>query len=152
MIFWTKFTQKRYSQSKSEKINTTSELCIFKSVYIPNISFSWEFWFSGPSLSKKSVSRENWTKSERHEFLIFEISRCQTSASRIKVASRGFPSQKQKKWTKQNTELSMFKLVLVPNFSLNWQFWFFGSNLRKEGISSWKQKKIYPTIKCCILK
>ena len=100
----------------------------------------------------KRVSRENWTKSERHEFLIFEISRCQTSASRIKVASRGFPSQKQKKWTKQNTKLSMFKLVLVPNFSLNWQFWFFGSNLRKEGISSWKQKKIYPTIKCCILK
>ena len=30
MIFWTKPTQKWYLQSKSEKVNITTELCIFK--------------------------------------------------------------------------------------------------------------------------
>ena len=29
-------------------------------------------------------------------------------------------------------EFRLFKLVLVPNFSLNWQFWFFGPNLPKK--------------------
>ena len=30
MIFWTKFTQKWHLRSKSEKVNITSEFCIFK--------------------------------------------------------------------------------------------------------------------------
>ena len=34
----------------------------------------------------------------------------------------------------------IFKLVLVPNFNLNWQFWFFWPNLPKKGISSRKWK------------
>ena len=29
-------------------------------------------------------------------------------------------------------EFSIFELVLVPNFSLNWQCWFFGPNLPKK--------------------
>ena len=36
-------------------------------------------------------------------------------------------------------ELCMFKLVLVPNFSLIWQFRFFGQNLPKKGVSSQNQ-------------
>ena len=28
-------------------------------------------------------------------------------------------------------EFCLLKLVLMPNFSSNWQFWFFGPNLRK---------------------
>ena len=38
-------------------------------------------------------------------------------------------------------ELCIFKLVYVPNFSLNLQFSFFGPNLPKKDISSLKQKK-----------
>ena len=38
-------------------------------------------------------------------------------------------------------EFCIFNLVEVPNFSLNWQFWIFGPNLPRKGISGWKQKK-----------
>ena len=43
-------------------------------------------------------------------------------------------------------EFCIFELVLVPNFSWNWQFWFLGPNLPKKGISSLKQKD--STFKC----
>ena len=57
-----KFGPKWYFLSKTEKMNTTIELCIFKWVYIPNFSLNWQFSFSGPSLPKKSISRQNWKK------------------------------------------------------------------------------------------
>ena len=37
-------------------------------------------------------------------------------------------------------EFCIFELVLVPNFSLNWQFSFFGPNLPKKRVSGLKQK------------
>ena len=40
----------------------------------------------------------------------------------------------------------VFKLVFVPIFSSNWQFWFFGPNLPKKGISSIKQVKWTPPL------
>ena len=49
---------------------------------------------------------------------------------------RVFPFKNRK--VNSTTEFCIFKLVLVPNFSLNWQFWFFGPNLPKKGISGWK--------------
>ena len=36
--------------------------------------------------------------------------------------------------------ISIFKLFLAPNFSLNWKFWFFGPHLTKKGISNCKHK------------
>ena len=39
-------------------------------------------------------------------------------------------------------EFCIFELVLLPNFSLNWQVWFFGPNLPKKGVFSLKQKKL----------
>ena len=38
-------------------------------------------------------------------------------------------------------EFRIFKLVLVPNFSLNWQFRFFWPDFPKRGFSGPKQKK-----------
>ena len=38
-------------------------------------------------------------------------------------------------------EFCMFKLILVPNFSLSWQFWSFWPDLPKKGFSGLKQKK-----------
>ena len=38
-------------------------------------------------------------------------------------------------------EFRLLKLALVPNFSWNWQFWFFWPDLRKKGFSGLKQKK-----------
>ena len=48
-------------------------------------------------------------------------------------------------------EFCLFKLVLVPNFSLNWQFWFFWPDLSKKGFSGLKQKKWTPHIFYIIL-
>ena len=39
-------------------------------------------------------------------------------------------------------EFCIFELVSVPNFSLNWQLWAFGSNFPKMGISDLKQEKV----------
>ena len=38
-------------------------------------------------------------------------------------------------------EFCIFELIYVPSYSLNWQFWVFGYNLRKNDIFSRKQKK-----------
>ena len=39
-------------------------------------------------------------------------------------------------------EFCKFKLVQVPNFSLNWQFGIFGPNLPQNSIYAQKQKKL----------
>ena len=48
-------------------------------------------------------------------------------------------------------EFRIFKLVFVPNFSLNWQFWFFWPDLPKKGFFGLKQKKWKPHIFYIIL-
>ena len=48
-------------------------------------------------------------------------------------------------------EFCIFKLVLVPDFSLNWQYWFFWLDLPKKGFSGLKQKKWTPLIFYLIL-
>ena len=48
-------------------------------------------------------------------------------------------------------EFRIFKLVLVPSFSLNWQCWFFWLDLPKKGFSVLKQKKCTPHIFFIIL-
>ena len=138
MIFCTKFTQKGYFQSTSEKMSTTNKFCLFKSVYIPNFSLKWQFSFFGPNLGKEYLVKigKKWTTYESH---IFQISRNQTLASRIKFASKGYFQSKTEK-VNSTTKFCIFKLVLLPNFSLNWQFWFSGPNLPKKGISSLHQK------------
>ena len=40
-------------------------------------------------------------------------------------------------------EFCIFELVLVPNFGLNWQFWFIGSSLPKKGVSGLNTKSKY---------
>ena len=43
-------------------------------------------------------------------------------------------------------EFRILKLVLLPNFHLNWQFWFFWPDLPKKGFSGLKQKTWTPHI------
>ena len=85
---------------------------------------------------------KKWTT---NEFCIFQISRYQTSASTIKFAQKGYFQSKTEK-VNSTTKFCIFKLVLVPNFSLNWQFWLSGLNLPKKGISSLNQKKWTPAL------
>ena len=67
----------------------------------------------------------------------------------IKFTQKGYFRSK---ITNVNTTIKfcIFKLILVPNFSLNWQFWFFGPNLLKKSISSTKQKKWTPPLNSSI--
>ena len=65
LIFWTKFAQNGYFQSKSEKMKTTIKSCIFKSVYVPNLSLNWKFFYFWPNLPNKVFPVEKW-KSEYH--------------------------------------------------------------------------------------
>ena len=48
-------------------------------------------------------------------------------------------------------EFRIFKLVLVPNFSLDWHLWLFWLDLPKKGFSGLKQKKWTPLIFYIIL-
>ena len=62
--FGTKFAQKGCFWSKAEKVNTTTEFCIFKLVLMPNLSLNWQFWFFGPNLPKKGITsrkQKKWT-------------------------------------------------------------------------------------------
>ena len=48
-------------------------------------------------------------------------------------------------------EFRIFKLVLLLNFRLNWQVWFFGPDFLKKGFSGLKHKKRRPHIFYIIL-
>ena len=143
-FFW-QICPKNYFLSKTEKVNITNEFCIFELVKVPNFSLNWQFWFFGPILPKKSISGQNRKKVNDLWFLHIWNSRYQTSTSRIKFAIKGYFQSKTEKMNSA-TELCIFKLVLVPNFSLNWQFWLSGPNLPKKSISSLNQKKWTPPL------
>ena len=54
--FWVKFALKGYFQCKMERVNGTTESCIFELFYVPNFNLKWKFWFFGPNLSKESIA------------------------------------------------------------------------------------------------
>ena len=65
-IFWTKFAKKgSYFQSKTDKIDTTIEFCIFELVFVSNLTLNKQFWIFGPNLPKKDIyeKQKNWTLS-----------------------------------------------------------------------------------------
>ena len=59
LIFWTKFVQKGYFQSKTEKVNITIKFCIFKLVQVPNFSLHWQFWFFWTKFAQKGYPVEH---------------------------------------------------------------------------------------------
>ena len=97
-----------------------------------------------PNLPKEYLVKIG-KKLTTYESHISQIFRYQTSASRIKFVSNGYFQPKTEK-VNSTTKFCLFKLVLLPNFSFNWQFWFSGANLPKKGISSLHQKKWTPRI------
>ena len=66
-IFWTKFAKKgSYFQSKTDKIDTTIEFCIFELVFVSNFTLNKQFWIFGPNLPKKDIygqKQKKWTSS-----------------------------------------------------------------------------------------
>ena len=67
LIFQTKFAKKGYFQSKREKLNITTEFCIF--------CLDWQFWLFGQNLPKQGYSilkQKMWTP-KILELVPFEI-------------------------------------------------------------------------------
>ena len=66
-ILWTNFFRicpKRgsYFQSKTDKIDTAIEFCIFELVLVSNFTLYQQFWIFGSNLSKKDIYRQKQKK------------------------------------------------------------------------------------------
>ena len=72
-IFWTKFAQKGYLWSKTEKITIIIEVSIFELVQVPNFSLNWQFSFFGPNLSKKVFQYKSAKIEHHHRLLRIQI-------------------------------------------------------------------------------
>ena len=102
--------------------------------------------FFGPNLPKKgSCLNFAYSSSSLYQISLWIISNFWN-----KVAQERYLWSKTEK-VNIIIEFRIFKLVLVPNFSLNWQFWFFWPDLPKKGFSGLKQKKWTPHIFYIIL-
>ena len=65
-IFWTKFA---YFQSKTDKIDTTIEFCIFELVFVSNFTLNKQFGSFQPNLPKKDICNL-WSKTEKANIII----------------------------------------------------------------------------------
>ena len=157
MIFWTKIAQKRYSQPKQKskqhhwilqilislgtKFHFKQKVLNFGTKFVQKVfTFSvldrkYSFW--GNSVEKiKSVSL-SWNLVPK---LIYE-SRYQWWCSLFGFWTWKYISGQKPKKVNITIELYIFKLVYVPNSTLNKQFWLLRPNLPKRGVSGLKRKK-----------
>ena len=68
------------------------------------------------------------------------------------LTKRRISGLKQNKKIEHHHWILHIRISLGTNFSLNWQFYFFGTNLPKKGVSGPKQKKVNITIEFCIFE
>ena len=142
--FSTKFTQKGCFLSKTEKVSITIQFCIFELVLEPNFSLNWQYWFFGPNLQKRVFPVKN--RKNKHHRWILHIRISLDANFQFKLTTLIFWTKlSQKGWmNKMNItiEFCILQLVLVPNFSLNWQFWYSGPNWPKKGIPGLKLVRV----------
>ena len=129
-----------------EKVNIIIVLCTFELVLVPNFSLNWQFWFFGPHCQKRVFM--NRKSGHYHWILHIQISLDTKIHFKLTILTIFWTKFSQKRYFRSKTEkvnitmeFCIFGLVQVPNFSLKWQFWVFGTNLPKMGISSRKQNK-----------
>ena len=105
LIFWTKFAHRGCFLTKKEKVNSTTEFCIFELVLVQSFSWNWQFRFFAPNLPKKGVSRH--TESENHRWVLdiriswgtkFQL-KLTILSFWTKLAWKGCSPSKTEKWT-----------------------------------------------------
>ena len=145
-IFWTKFDKKNsYFQSKSDKIDTTIEFCIFEKIFVSKFTTNrkmFEFWDQiCPTQRAWDIL---WTSNGR----LYEV---WTLYRRPLDVQRTSNAEWEERYLYSETEkvnivtaFGLFKLVLVPDFCFNWQLCFFWPGLSKKSFSDLKQKKWTP--------
>ena len=123
------------------------ESCTFKLCLALNFGLNWKFWFSGPYLTKKGISNHK-QKSDHHQWTLhiwislstkFQV-KLTVLISWTRFALKDYFLSKTEEMN-ITIDFCLFELVLEPNFSLRWQFWFFGPELPKKGVSGQKKKK-----------
>ena len=124
LIFWTKFTQNWYSESQTEKVNTTIKLCIFWLVWVSNFSSNWQFWCFGRNLPPKRHFQSKMAKvNTTIEFCISKLgTKFQLKLTILIFWTKFF--QKGYFWLKSEKvnmtiEFCIFELAWIPNFSLD---------------------------------
>ena len=147
LIFWTKFTPKWCFWSNAEKLNSAIDFCIFELVEVLNFSLNRQFWNFGAKFAQKVCfwsKTKKWTSPFNSTCVGISLG----TKFQLKLTSLIFWTKFTPKWCfwsnaeKQNSAIDfcIFELVEALNFSLNRQFWFFGSSLLKKGISGYKRK------------
>ena len=144
--------------SKTEKVNTTVEWCVYELVKVPNFSLNWQFWVFGPNLPTKGVlsrKQKNWTSSMNSVYSIYSWYQTSGETDNFDDLDQTCPknkfsveNRKQKNWTLA-IEFCIFELVLVLNISLKWQFWVFGTKFAQIGYFQSKAEKVSITIEFC---
>ena len=147
--FWNKFTIKIYFWSKT--LNDEHHYLIFH--ILISLSTNFQFKLTIATFWTKFAKKGSYFQSKTdkidtsHWVLHIRISLCIKFHFEQTVLNFWTKfSQERYLWSKAEKvniiiEFRLFKLVLVPNFSLNWQFWFFWPDLPKKGFSGLKQKK-----------
>ena len=149
LIFWNKLNPKKFISSLKQKKSEHHH-------WILHIWINWSnkyqlkltiliFW---SNLSPKGYFLSKTEKSDHHYWILHILISVGTKFQ-LKLAILTFSTKITQKGYFQckvenvNTTIEsyMFNLVWAPNFSLNWQLWFFEPNLPKKSIFSLKQKK-----------
>ena len=124
-------------RSKTTKVKTSIEFCIFKLVLVPNFSLNWQFWLLGQNLPKKGISGLKQIK--------------WICKKQIKFAKKIISGMKQIKWigplSSTYSNLSRHRI-----FKIKWQFWFFEPNLSKVCVSVEKWRKYTSAFNSAYLK
>ena len=117
---------------------------------MPNFSLNWKFGFFWTKFAQKwcfqsKIDKVHITFFTLHIWIslgtIFKI-KLTILIFWTKFAQKGYFQSKTEK-VNITTEFRMFGLGQVPNFSLNWQYWFLVPNLPKKCISDLKQKSCF---------
>ena len=140
MIFWTELTQKGYLQSKTKKWKSLSNIWI---------SLSTNFHLKLAVLIFFCILHIRFFSKKSVKGFLKKVS----SHKQKEVFKKGISSQKWK--SEHHHWILIIELVQVPNFSLNWRFWFFGPYLPKfarKGHSQPKIWKVNTTTEFCILE
>ena len=128
IIFLTKFAKKgNYFQSKTDKIDTTIEFCIFELVLHQMPFWINNFWFFWTNLPKKDIYGLNRKMKHHHWIPLIQISlgtKFQLELTILifltRFTQKGFSGLKQKKWTPHIFyRILHIQISLVRSFSSN---------------------------------
>ena len=127
---------------------------MFELVFVANFTLTKQFSIFGPKTIWKIFPRKIFTvknrKSEHHHWIpLIQISLGTKFQLKLTILisltrftpKKGFSGLKHKKWAPHIFYIILhIHISLVQNFSSNWQFLFFGSNLHREifPVKNWK--------------